>query len=110
MTAKKITDSEGRRRLVEVVAEGTSQTAIAARLKALGTGATQAAVSFWCSGKTRPPAFLRVVLHRLYSIPQEAWLTPAEQALVATLPHAPADEPEDLLAWAPLHSTKTPNN
>lgn len=110
MSQRKVTDTEGRRLLAKLVSEGTTQTAISAALKAAGASTTQVAVSFWCSGATRPPAVLRAVLDRLFSIPQEAWLSDDERALVDALPVQMSSEDEDLLEWTPIHSKKSATN
>lgn len=107
-------ETEGRRRLGEL---GISQGKIVAEVKSYGLYLTQAGVSFWMAGRHRPDTVMRIALHALYGISPDAWLTREEKELISNLPLPPTvrmsrapDEPDDLLAWTPIHSGKTATN
>jgi transcriptional regulator with XRE-family HTH domain len=62
-----MTHTDGRRQLL-AVAQRDSQAAIAARV-----GVTEACVSWWCSGRSRPARRARKLLHEAYGIRPESW-------------------------------------
>jgi len=72
--------TEGRRLLIECLAPPSrhTQSSIAAALE-IG----QSSVSLWASGRSRPDTHHRTALRILLSIPEDAWLTPAEKATIA---------------------------
>jgi transcriptional regulator with XRE-family HTH domain len=70
-------ETRGRELLEEQL--GTTTQAKLAEL--LGVG--QSAVSHWVRGASRPEAHHRLVLWVLFKIPETAWMTPAEEAVVA---------------------------
>jgi hypothetical protein len=79
--------SEGRDRLNAL---GKKRIRIVEELRALGFDVSAAAVSFWCSGLNRPDAFWRRVLFVAYGIPEAAWLTGHERAVLARVEAAVA--------------------
>lgn len=68
------------RRLLEAALEAHTQVNLAAQL-----GIGQSAVSHWVRGLRRPEAHHRLALRLLFGIPQSAWMTDDELALVARI-------------------------